>query len=349
MRCTEPRFSPTYGAVHRYDGAVIQRGRRHAVVPCTVQPRDVGIVRDVRRYKFLTGPQLRELWWPESSLQAADRRLLKLFRAGYLDRFRPISRRGSFPWTYQLGLEGHRLLQRAGILGPRERFLRREVYDYGHVLHDLQLNAWVLAYRRAAGDVFLSWEGETHIEPPREARASQGVLRLGNHWSAEGLRDPRPRLVRPDAVLEVARPDGDGSRVFFIEYDRTQRVDKNYEKFRRYDTFLCWWWLHTSFADGDRPFVMFICQDEDQRDRFLTAADRELTGRLWHPSAAADEKAYMGRQRVLFASELDVHIARLEARRVPRVPPGDARRRGGGAGVRPVRLPGHRDDPERAA
>jgi hypothetical protein len=232
---------------------------------------------------------------------------------------------------------------------PRERFGRREVYDYGHVLHDLQLNAWVLAYRRASGDLFLSWEGETHIEPPREARGRQGVLSVGDYWSAEWLRDPRPRLVRPDAVLEVARTDGDGSRVFFVEYDRTRRVDKNYEKFRRYDTFLCWWWQHTGFADGDRPFVIFICQDEDQRDRFLNAADRELTGRLWHPSAAPDEKVYIGRQGVLFACELDVHVGRLEARRVPSVPPGDARRRGAADDVRGVRLPGHRDRLERAA
>jgi hypothetical protein len=206
MRCTESPFPASYFAVHRYDGAVIQRGRRERLEPCVVQPRDVSIVADVRRYKFLTAPQLRELWWPDSSVQAADRRLLKLLRAGYLDRFRPISRRGSFPWTYQLCLEGHRLLQRAGLLGPRERFARREVYDYGHVLHELQLNAWVLAYRRAAGDLLLSWEGETHIEPPREARRQQGVLKVGDYWSAEGLGDPRPRLVRPDAVLEVARP-----------------------------------------------------------------------------------------------------------------------------------------------
>ena len=166
-------------------------------------------------------------------------------------------------------LGGHRLLHRAGIVRPRERFVRREVYDYGHVVHDLQLNAWVLAYRRAAGDAFLSWDGETHIEPPREARVQQGVLRVGDHWSAEGLRDPRARLVRPDAVLEVGRPDGDGSRVLFIEYDRTRRVDKNYEKFRRYDTFLCWWWQHTSFADGDAgppdPGVRDDCASRDGR------------------------------------------------------------------------------------
>jgi Replication-relaxation len=278
MRCTEPRFPATYEAVHRYDGAVIQRGRRDALVPCVVQPRDVALVQGVRRYKFLTAPQLHELWWPDSSVQAADRRLLKLFRAGYLDRFRPISRCGSFPWTYKLGLEGHRLLQRAGLVEQRERFVQREVYDYGHVLHELQLNAWILAYRAAAGDRFLSWEGETHVEPPREARSRQGVLDLGDYWSAERLRDPRPRLVRPDAVLEIARNDGDGACVLFIEYDRTRRVDKNYEKFRRYDTFLCWWWQHTSFADRARPFVIFVCQDDDQRERFLGAADRGADG-----------------------------------------------------------------------
>jgi hypothetical protein len=93
---------------------------------------------------------------------------------------------------------------------------------------------------------------------------------------------------------------------------------------------------------------MFICQDEDQRDRFLNAADRELTGQLWHPSAAPDEMEYVGRQRVLFACELDVHLGRLEARRVPSLPPDDARRRGAAA-ARWVRLPRHRDRLEPAA
>jgi hypothetical protein len=348
MRCTEPRFPASYEAVHRYDGAVIHRGRRGELVPCAVQPRDLALVRDVRRYKFLTAPQLRELWWPQSSVQAADRRLLKLFRAGYLDRFRPLSRRGSFPWTYKLGLEGHRLLKRAGLVERRERFAPREVFDYGHVLHELQLNAWILAYRAEAGESFISWEGETHIEPPREARARQGVLGVGDYWSAEGLRDPRPRLVRPDAVLEVARNDGDGAHVLLIEYDRTRRVDKNYEKIRRYDAFLCWWWQHTSFADRNRPFVIFVCQDKDQRDRFLSAADRELTGRLWHPSAPADEHAYIGREGLLFASEVDVHSGSLEARRATRLPPGEAQRRLR-EGVRRVRLPGRPDRLKRAA
>jgi hypothetical protein len=38
-------------------------------------------------------------------------------------------------------------------------------------------------------------------------------------------------------VLEVERGEDRGVRTFFLEFDRTRRVDKNYEKFRRYDAF----------------------------------------------------------------------------------------------------------------
>jgi hypothetical protein len=317
----------SYIDAHRYDGAAIERGRRDRREPCTVQPRDVSVIGDVRRHKFLTAPQLRELWWPQRSIQAADRRLLKLFRAGYLERFRPLARRGSFPWTYQLGAHGHRLLQQAGLIGSRERFVPRVVYDYGHVLHELQLNAWVLAARRALGSALLSWDGETHIEPPLEIRRSQ--LRLHDNWLAEDLCDPRARPLRPDAILEILG-DGHaaGRRLFLVEYDRTRRVDKNYDKFRRYDTFLCWWWRHTQLADSDEPpFVLFICQDESQRRQFISAADRELTGHRWHPTAPPEKYDYVGRRRILFAIEHDAHNGVLEAWRLPAYPPTHPARR----------------------
>ena len=313
----------SYVDAHRYDGAAIERGKRDRREPYAVQPRDISVIRDVRRHKFLTAPQLRELWWPQRSVQAADRRLLKLFRAGYLERFRPIARRGSYPWTYPLGAEGHRLLQRAGIIAPRERFTPRAVYDYGHVLHELQLNAWVLAVRRTLGPALLSWDGETHIQPPRNARHTQ--LRVHDDWSAEDLRDPRVRAVRPDAMLEVEGDGNDARRRFLVEYDRTRRVDKNYDKFRRYDTFLCSWWCNAPFVDFDRPpFVVFICQDESQRAQFLTAADRELTGHRWHPSAPPEQYDYVGRRRILFALERDAHdgcAGGLETPRLPAWPP----------------------------
>jgi hypothetical protein len=67
------------------------------------------------------------------------------------------------------------------------------------------------------------------------------------------------RLVRPDATLEIERRDG-ASRAYLIEYDRTRRIDKNYRRFLRYDTFLCWWWRDSLLAHrDDPPFVLFVC------------------------------------------------------------------------------------------
>jgi hypothetical protein len=310
----------SYVEAHAYDGAVMQHDQRDRMTPCVITPRDSAVVHAVARHKFLTAPQLLELWWPGRTAWAGQRRLLRLFNAGYLERFRPIARRGSFPWTYHLGLEGHRLLQRAGLLDDGARYRARTVYDYGHVLHEIQLNAWVLAYRRALGDAFLSWDGETDIVPPPEAR--KGQLRFDDDWSAEDLLQPQPRLLRPDAILEITAGPQRALRTLLVEYDRTRRIDKNYDKLRRYDAFLCWWVRYTPYADLPAlPYVLFVCQDDSQREQFLAAADRELTGHRWHPTVAVDRHEYVGRRRILFAIEPDAHAAVLEAWRLPAFPP----------------------------
>jgi hypothetical protein len=90
---------------------------------------------------------------------------------------------------------------------------------------------------------------------------------------AENLRDDRPRLMRPDAVVEVEDSDGGTPLMCFLAFDRTRRVDKNYEKFRRYDCFLNYWWRYTDFG---APWVIFICQERGHAIQFLDAADREL-------------------------------------------------------------------------
>lgn len=333
----------SYTDAHRYDGAVVQHDRRDAKVPCAVQPRDVAIMRDVWRYKFLTAPQLLELWWPEGVAWPGQRRLRKLFEAGYLERFRPLARRGSYPWTYHLGEAGHRILQHTGLITPTHRYHPRTIYDYGHVLHELQLNAWVLAVRRTAAEALHTWDGELDITPPPGARRPQ--LPLEGDWSAEDLRDPRARLLRPDAVLELAGGNGD-VRTILVEYDRTRRVDKNYEKFRRYDAFLCWWWRYTTYASRPAPpYVLFVCQAEPQRAQFVTTADHELTGHRWHPSVGPERHEYAGRRRILFALEHDAHNGLLEAWQLPAFPPGHPAR---DAAVRRVRLAGRAAEPPSA-
>ncbi len=168
MRCTEHHFSASYEDVHRFDEAVVERGKRAGrLVPCVVTPRDLAVVHAVWRYQYLTTPQLLELWWPGRAAWAGQRRLLKLFRAGYLVRFRPVARRGSFPWTYRIEREGLQLLKDAGVVARRERYEHRAIYDYRYVLHEVQCNAWVIAWRRLLGESLLGWWGESAIDPPQ--------------------------------------------------------------------------------------------------------------------------------------------------------------------------------------
>lgn len=312
----------SYLEAHRYDGAAIQHDRRHEARPCVIQPRDLALIADVQRHKFLTTDQLLELWWPASSAWAGQRRLRRLFAAGHLERFRPVARQGSFPWTYHLGERGHRLLQEARLLDRGVRYRPRRIYDYSVVLHEIQLNAWALACRRTLGERLLRWEGETDIEPP--PHAAQAQLRIGNYWSVEGLRKPQPRLLRPDAILELTfEGDSEEPGTILVEFDRTRRLDKNYDKFHRYDSFLNNWWRHTAYGDRDEPpYLLFVCQDADQRAQFLHGADRQLTGHHWHPSASPHQHRHVGREHTLFALELDAHRDTLEAWRLPAFPTG---------------------------
>src|SRR5215204_876780 len=55
----------SYSDLIRYDGAAVQRDRRDQTVPCAIQPRDIEILADIWRYKFLTATQLLELHWPD--------------------------------------------------------------------------------------------------------------------------------------------------------------------------------------------------------------------------------------------------------------------------------------------
>ena len=328
----------SYLSAHAYDHDRVEHDTRTELLSLPVQRRDLAIVRDVWRYKLLATGQLQELWWPQATQRAAQKRLTRLFEAGLLERFRPVTRRGSYPWIYQLGSDGHRLLQGAGLIPPRRRFERRDVYDYTYVLHDLHVNSWVLAYRRQLGEALVEWHGESAIEPPPPARNSQ--LMLGDNWSAEDLKLPQGRTLVPDAALEITGTETQATHQFLIEYDRTSRVDKNYEKFRRYDAFLVHWWRQSALGDREQPpFVLFVCQNEAQRDSFLAAADRELTGHHWNPSVRYTADHYVGRRRILFACEADSHAGLCEARRVPPYPPSHPARVGQDAVARLVRLP----------
>jgi len=182
----------------------------------------------------------------------------------------------------------------------------------------------------------VSWEGETTVSPPAGARSPEGV-RLDDDWSPEGFGDARARPVRPDAVLEIEHKEGFIPQTVLVEYDRTQRIDKNYDKFRRYDMYLNWWWRETEIGDAGPPIVVFVCQELEHCQRFVSAADHELTGHLWHPDVDASREEHVARRRIYFVRERDVHDVNLRAWRVPKFPPRHPARE---AVARRVLLPG---------
>jgi hypothetical protein len=78
----------------------------------------------------------------------------------------------------------------------------------------------------------------------------------------------------------------------------------------------------------------------------MTAADHELAGYRRHPTAP-DQRQYLGRQRVLFATEIDIHQGRLEARRLAPNPLAEADNSRPDTEIRGVKLPGPLNDPQR--
>lgn len=304
----EPAPAPAYDEVHRYDGVLLTWGtRKQPDKPVVPTERDIEIVRALWRQRVLSTSQIKTLWWPTAQLRKAQERMKELFDLGLVDKFRPPSLRGSYQWTYCLDRAGHELLKDLDLIPSGERFRPRAVGDFKTVLHALQLNAWVIAYRELLGGRLLEWRGEPDS---RIAFSSDARRRIAERRDASSLQLDRPQPIWPDAALDIQRDDGPVSTLL-VEFDRTQRPDKNRSKFLRYDALLCSWWRETIYGErGHRPFVVFVCQDEPSLQAFMRAADDAFTG-------LARGGGHPGRQRALFVLEQDVHRGSLRAWLLP--------------------------------
>ena len=308
-------------ALRQFAGTLLQHGKRDEAPAASLQlqQRDVALLHDVWRYRFVTTGQLASLHWPDTPLRYFRRRLTHLFELGYLERLRPHARRGdgSYPWIYYLGAAGQATLVGAGHLDHRGGYKPARVWDYSRIAHDVEVNAWVLALRAELGERLRAWRGEREAALRPSKLVRQGQLQLLDNWTPAGLRGAA-RQIRPDALLEVALSGGKTARLF-VEYDRTDRPDKNVDKFERYDQFLTWWGREGSASKG--AFAIFVCAGEAALEAFIDVADQIFTGHLQRPGAAVADFVYTGRKRTLFVLERDVHEGRFGGLRLPAYPP----------------------------
>jgi len=233
---------------------------------------------------------------------------------------------------------------------PRGKDLLRQA------CHEVHVTAWALALAEAVPDGRPALRGpvESALSPPTLSRSegrvglAPGDLRLPGGRAAhdflrtsptgESIDVERFETVRPDAIVEVrasgvvevdvradgaAAPRTPGVDVM-IELDDRLPAGGAAAKLERYDHFLAGWSVHLS-RYGSRmkavPVVIFVCRDRARARECARRADPVLRACRAYAGEYPFDWDYPGRERILFASERDVHEGLLRGYGVPRLPP----------------------------
>jgi len=161
--------------------------------------RDRWIIELIAEHQVFTTSQLAELAFV--GLDTAQRRLVRLYRLGVLDRFRWRVAVGSINWHYTLGPIGSQLVAAGrGVDAPRPAEMRRRTMRLAgspRLDHLLGCNGFFTALTA-------------------RARQQPGTA-LAEWWSERRCAEHYGQIVRPDAYGAWVE---DGRRAeFFLEYD----------------------------------------------------------------------------------------------------------------------------------
>ena len=130
--------------------------------------------------------------------------------------------------------------------------------------------------------------------------------------------------MRPDAIVEVDIGAQSPAVDVIVELDDRLPIGRAAAKLERYDHFLAGWSTHTN-RYGRRltalPTVVFVCRDGARARECARLADSLLRACRAYAGEYPCDWEYPGRERVLFASERDVHEGLLRAYGVPKLPP----------------------------
>ncbi|MCY9785229.1 replication-relaxation family protein [Nocardiopsis sp. EMB25] len=184
---------------HAKDHVERSQVRPSSLVRGRIMPRDLQVLGGVHDHKVMTTEHLHRLYFPRAGERSVRLRLRRLHGCGLLDRFRPLSLRGSSPYHWVLGSAGARLLaQKRGAEAVSYRFDRAAgVADsprLGHMLGLVDcLVAFTVAARQTPGAELAQWLNEAEC---------------AKRWG---------RYVRPDGYVRWEQ-EGEQAHVF-VEYD----------------------------------------------------------------------------------------------------------------------------------
>jgi hypothetical protein len=139
--------------------------------------------------------------------------------------------------------------------------------------------------------------------------------------SRHGPDRARGRNISEDVPAASQGPSGID---VIVEFDDRLPSGPAAGKLERYDHFLAGWSVQTR-RYGRRleatPLVVFVCRARDRARECARRADAVLRACRAYAGEYPFDWEYPGRERVLFASERDVHEGVLGAFGIPRLPP----------------------------
>jgi hypothetical protein len=319
---------------------------------------DVEILALLMRLKHVLTSQIHRRFNAGRAATTTQRRLKRLSDAGLVQRLQ-FHRRdgGGVPMCCVITFEGLQLLEAHSQVSLRPDASSGEHAAAGESLrahsgrqlrqarHDVHVAGWVLALERVAGGGECAIRGpeESVLSPPLrpagDGRAPLGPADLclpGGRTPHDFLRTDatgtrvdveRFETVRPDATLELPPHAGAEPVIatdFLVELDDRLPERRAAGKLERYDHFLAGWSAHTS-RYGRRidaaPMVVFVCRDRRRAQDCARRADAALCACRAYAGEYPFDWDYPGRERIVFASERDVHEGCLWAYGVPQLPP----------------------------
>ncbi len=333
---------------------------------------DLAMIELAAQFRHVLSSQLHRRFNPARSITTTQRRLKRLSDAGLVERFQ-FHRRdgGGVPMCYVATQRGMAALSDAGAgearpaeldapppppaaLAPSadERRLRQ-------ARQDVHVAGWALAACRRGRRCALRGPEQSVLSPPTRAtptgpvtigaadlrlpggRVPHDFVRLDTHGRES--EPERFETIRPGATIALREPAVD----LIVERDDRLSTDGGLAKLARYDHFLTGWAAQASRYGRRRDadaLVVFVCRDRRRARACALLADGALRACRAYAGEYPIDWQYVGRERIVFVAERDIHEGRRSGYGVARLPPSVRmlRQRGEtkpGEAVREVEIP----------
>jgi hypothetical protein len=269
------------------------------------------------------------------ALTTTQRRLKRLADAGAVVRVQlHAADGGGAPMCCGLGESGRALLGERRPAASMELTVgdRPDVAALGGLRERVHLVGWLLALEARLGGSLLAVRGprRMRLAPPSHGGHPIGPADLSlpaGRTPQDFLRRQRnapptpPDLFAPVSPLAAAElQTGDGRRAELLVDTAAGEVEPALTAaLERYDHMLAGWWSQTHA--GEPPHVVFVCADAAGAAVAARRADATLTASQAYPGEDPRDWPRPGRERISFVAERDLHEGRLQALRVPVLPP----------------------------